>query len=151
MTEPAQPQQVTVTQIMTREVRCARQEDEVSGLIQLMVRSRLGCMPVVNTVGRPIGMVTKLDLIEQMFPQDRDQSDVPTPTSLMPRTARELMMPIAITLGEKASVAQAAALMALEGVHHLPIVDPTGKLVGILSTMDVVRWLANNEDTAAAT
>ncbi|MBA3455662.1 MAG: CBS domain-containing protein, partial [Deltaproteobacteria bacterium] len=67
------------------------------------------------------------------------------------RTARELMVPIAITLGEKASVAQAASLMALEGVHHLPIVDPTGKLVGILSTMDVVRWLATNEGSPART
>ncbi len=142
MTESAEPQHVPVTQIMTREVRCARQDDEVDGLIQLMVRNRLGCMPVVNKVGRPVGMVTKLDLIEQMLPPNRDVSDIPTPTALLPRTARELMMPIAITLDEKASVAQAASLMALEGVHHLPIVDPTGKLVGILSTMDVVRWLA---------
>lgn len=131
-----------VTEIMTRDVRCARQDDEVDALIELMVRDRLGCMPVINKAGRPVGMVTKLDLIEQLLPPNRDQSDTPSATALMPRTARELMMPIAITLGERSSVAQAAALMAIEGVHHLPIVDPTGKLVGILSTMDVVRWLA---------
>lgn len=142
MTESAGPQHVPVTEIMTRDVRCARQDDEVNALVDVMVRYRLGCMPVVNKLGRPVGMVTKLDLIEQMLPQHRDQSDVPAATALTPRTARELMMPIAITLGERASVAQAAALMAVEGVHHLPIVDPTGKLVGILSTMDVVRWLA---------
>lgn len=140
-----------VTAIMTRDPRCACQDDEVDALIQLMVRNRLGCMPVVNKVGRPVGMVTKLDLIEQMLPPNREQNDTPAATALMPRTARELMMPIAITLGERASVAQAAALMAIEGVHHLPIVDPAGKLVGILSTMDVVRWLANNDASAALT
>ena len=127
---------------MTHDVRYARQDDDVDALIQLMVGSRLGCMPVVNKEGRPVGMVTKLDLIEQMLPANRDQTDSPSAVALMPRTARELMMPIAITIAAKASVAQAAALMAIEGVHHLPIVDPTGKMVGILSTMDIVRWLA---------
>ncbi len=116
----------------------------MDALIQLMVGSRLGCMPVVNKVGRPVGMVTKLDVIEQMLPPHRDQADLPSATALMPRTVRELMMPIAITLEAKATVAQAAALMSIEGVHHLPIVDPTGKLIGILSTMDVVRWLARS-------
>lgn len=142
MSEAAAAEHVSVTEIMTRDVQCARQDDDVDALIQLMVRNRLGCMPIVNKAGLPVGMVTKLDLIEQLLPAKRDQADRPTPAAMMPRTARELMMPIAITLGEKSSVAQAAKLMALEGVHHLPIVDPTGKLVGILSTMDVVRWLA---------
>lgn len=140
---------VPVTEIMTREVRCARQDDAAEGLIQSMIRNRIGCMPVVNTGGRPVGMVTKLDLIEQMVPSSRDPVDAPSAMALMPRTARELMMPIAITLSEQSSVGAAAALMAHEDVHHLPIVDATGRLVGIVSTMDVVRWLARTDSTIA--
>lgn len=134
-----------VAQIMTREVRCARQDVAADRLIELMLRNRLGCMPIVNSFGRPVGMVTKLDIIEQMLPPNQDATDSPTPTALMPRTARELMMPIAITLGEQASIAQAAAMMASEEVHHLPIVDAAGQLIGIVSTMDVVGWLATND------
>jgi len=138
-----------VTQIMTREVRCARQDVSAERLIELMLRNHLGCMPIVNSIGRPVGMVTKLDIIEQMLPRNQDETDSPTPKALMPRTARELMMPIAITLGEQASIAQAAAMMASEAVHHVPIVDAAGQLIGIVSTMDVVGWLATNDGYGA--
>lgn len=136
---------VAVTQIMTREVSCARQDLDADLLVELLVRKRLGCVPIVNHDGRPVGMVTKLDVIEQLLSTDRGEMDLPTPKQLTPRTARELMMPIAITLGEHATVSHAAALMAAEGIHHLPIVDEAGQLVGILSTMDLVRWLASND------
>ena len=53
-------------------------------------------------------------------------------------------MPIALTLGPRATVAHAAALMAREAVHHLPIVDE-GRVIGIVSSMDVMRWLAEND------
>ena len=55
------------------------------------------------------------------------------------------MMPLALTLGEHATVAQAAALMSLEDVHHVPIVADSGRLIGVVSTFDIVRWLATND------
>ena len=52
------------------------------------------------------------------------------------------MTPVAFTLEETAPLAYAAALMATEGVHRLPVVALDGKVVGILSSMDVLRWMA---------
>lgn len=136
---------VPVTEIMSRELICARRDLDVAQLVELMVRNRIGCVPVVEDPGRPIGMVTKLDLVEQLLGNDRGETDSPAATDLMPRTANELMMPLALTLGERASVAHVAALMASEDVHHIPIVDDEGRLIGIISTMDIVRWLARND------
>jgi CBS domain-containing protein len=127
---------VPVTQIMTREITCAHRELEVDQLVDLVVRNRIGCVPIVEAPGRPIGMVTKLDIVERLF--SRDGSDPP-------RTAGELMLPLAITLGEHATIAHAAALMAAEDVHHIPIVDTSGCMIGIVSTLDIVRWLAKND------
>lgn len=140
---------IPVTQIMSRAITCARRDLAADVVVDLMLRHRIGCLPVVEDPGRPIGMITKLDVVEQLLAGERDDADADDHArrapARMPRTAGELMLPLAITLGERASVAHAAALMAAEGVHHLPIVDANGRLIGVVSAMDIIRWLARND------
>ena len=119
-----------ITAIMTRDVICVRRTRGVDNLVRLMVENHIGSIPVVDEHGKPIGMVTKLDLIEQAGTV---------------RTAEEVMMPLALTLNERATVAHAAAMMTLEDVHHVPVVSPAGALVGVVSSLDIVRWVARNE------
>ena len=69
---------VPVTQVMSREVTCARRDLDVTHLVELMVRNRIGCVPVVEEPGRPVGMVTKLDLVEQLLAVCRGQLDSPS-------------------------------------------------------------------------
>lgn len=47
-----------------------------------------------------------------------------------------------VTLPQQATVGQAARLMASRGIDRVPIVTDDGHLVGVISAMDVVRWLA---------
>ena len=135
---PTIADRVPVTEIMTREVTTASRALDRDAIAGLMVRNHIGCIPVVEDVGRPVGMITKLDLVEQALA-----------TALAPATAEDLMMPLALTLGERATVAHAAAMMASEDIHHVPICDDTGRLVGIVSSMDIVRWLAKNDGFCA--
>jgi CBS domain-containing protein len=51
------------------------------------------------------------------------------------------MTPVTFVLPENASIAQAAALMAYEGVHRIPVVSCSGDIVGLVSSLDVLRWL----------
>jgi CBS domain-containing protein len=37
---------------------------------------------------------------------------------------------------------EAARLLAARGVHHIPVVTKDEVVVGILSVMDLARWLA---------
>lgn len=130
---------VPVIDIMTRDVTSAARDLRVSPLVSLMVSNHIGCVPVVDDRGRPVGVITKLDLVEQLLAAG---------TEAAPQTADDVMMPIALTLGTHATVAHAAALMASEDVHHVPIVDEEGVLVGVISSMDIVRWLAANDGFA---
>lgn len=128
---------IPVRRVMSREVVCAREDLEAGALMDLMVRRHIGCVPVVDDRGRPIGMVTKFDVVEQQL-ATRNGAPVAT-------TAGALMMPLAITLDEHATVAHAAAMMSVEDVHHVAIVSDGGALIGVISTMDIVRWLAAND------
>ena len=125
---------VPVTEIMTRDITCARRDVDAAQLVELFVDNHIGCVPIVEDPGRPIGMVTKADLVEQLAPGK--------PSAL---TANDVMMPFALTLGEQATIAHAAAMMASEDIHHVPILDDEGCLIGIVSSMDIVRWLARND------
>lgn len=139
---PTIADRISVRRVMSREVVCAREDLDVGALVDLMVRRRIGCVPVVDERGRPIGMVTKTDVVEQQLAAMLHH----TPPAV---TAGDLMMPLAITLDEHATIAHAAAMMAVEDFHHVAIVSEGGALIGVISTMDIVRWLAANDGITA--
>ncbi|MCX5741782.1 MAG: CBS domain-containing protein [Proteobacteria bacterium] len=116
---------------MTRATVTARADASVDSLIALMTTHHIGCVPIVDDQNRPTGIVTRLDVLEC---QKESRA-----------TAREIMMPHAMTLPEDAPLSRAAALMATEGIHHLLIVDASRTLRGILSTFDVTRWVAQKQ------
>jgi predicted transcriptional regulator len=132
---PTIADRIPVTAIMTRDIVCARAELTVTALEKLLVQNHIGCVPIVDDRGRPKGIVTKLDLV------DRTEPAV---------TAAEVMMPLAITLNTHATIAHAVAMMAMEDFHHLMVVGNDHALVGVVSTMDIVRWLARNDGFTGA-
>ena len=119
----------TVGAVMTRTTYCVRPDVAAARVAALLLEHRLGGMPVVDAAGRPIGVISKTDLLRHAH--DGDAALV-----------GDIMMPMAVVLGQDVPIAQAAALMAGEGIHRLPIVDDTGAVCGILSALDVVRWVA---------
>jgi acetoin utilization protein AcuB len=52
-------------------------------------------------------------------------------------TAKDLMTPLPITVEASAPVSKAVALLASLGIRHLPAVDASGKVVGMISDRDV--------------
>jgi len=129
---------VPVTDVMTSDLVCARPDVPLQTIAHLMAEHRIGCVPIVDERRRPIGMITKSDLVEHL--QD-----------FRTRTASDVMMPMAITLDEYAMIAHAASLMTLEDFHHVMIVSSGGALIGVVSAKDIVRWLVDNDDLVGAT
>jgi CBS-domain-containing membrane protein len=139
--------QVPLAQIMTKDVICARADLEIAAIVGLMMRRHVGCIPVVDDARRPIGIITKYDIVDQLDAFMRSVSNgSPLPADLAARTADEIMMPLAITLRDTATVAAAAAMMSTEDLHHIPVTDERGKLVGIVSTKDITNWLVENDE-----
>ena len=61
-------------------------------------------------------------------------------------TVGAVMTPEPIAIGPQAPLKQAIATLAEEGIGALPVVDDTGKLVGLLSEADVM-WQESGVDT----
>lgn len=136
---PTSADAVPLADIMSRELVCARPDLEISVIVSLMAQHRVGCIPVVDDRRRAIGVITKLDLVEQLDASLRADG---LPCDLAARTAEEVMMPLALVLDEHATVAHAASMMLLEDTHHVLVIRKDQELVGIVSSKDIVRWLA---------
>ena len=60
----------------------------------------------------------------------------------------ELVGTVGVSAG--APLTLAAAVMAIEQVHRLPVLAPGGAVVGVLSALDLLRWLAEADGYRAA-
>lgn len=105
---------------------------------------------------RALGMVSKTDLLEdqaELFdayqmglefpPVGPLAADVSPWAPISNHTAGEAMSAPLLTVGATESVARAASMLATRCVHRLGVTDEAGRLVGVISTSDVVRWLAS--------
>lgn len=128
---------IPVTEIMTPDPVCARADTPIEVIVRLMIDRHIGCVPIVDERHHPRGIVTKSDLVEQLDPSAQ--------TYVVQRVAGDVMMPLAISLDQRASVAHAARMMQLEDTHHVLIVSTTGELIGVVSAKDIVNWLVAND------
>jgi CBS domain-containing protein len=137
----------SIRTLMSRELLCVRPDLEIAAVVGLMIGHRVGCLPVVDERRRPIGIITKFDLVEQLDAAMRlSKGGCPLPTDLSPQTAEDVMMPIALTLDEHATIAHTAMMMMSEEIHHVLVISRDGTLVGVVSARDIVRWVAEHAE-----
>ena len=135
-----------LSQIMCRDLICVRPDLEITAVLGLIVDKHLGCLPVVDENRRPIGMITKFDIVEHLNAYVRSVANgEPLPIDLAARSADEVMMPIALTLEESSTVGDAASMMTCEDLHHVLVVSRGGALVGVVSAKDIVTWLVRKD------
>ena len=103
----------------------------------LLLDRRMPGVPVVDIDRRPIGIVTRTDLLAaDGAARDRDADD--------PVTVADIMTAMVFVLPASASLEQVAALMAYEGIQQVVITDDGGKVVGLVSSLDIARWCAQS-------
>jgi len=137
-----------VRTLMGPELVCARPELAITEVIRLMIKHRVGCIPVVDDDRRPIGVITKFDIVERLDGTLQSVDDAPV---LAERTAQEVMTPLTLTLDADDSILHAGAMMVSEETHHVLIVAGDGTLLGVVSTKDIVSWLVANREPVRST
>jgi CBS domain-containing protein len=55
------------------------------------------------------------------------------------------MTALAVSLPADASMARAASVMAKEGIHRAVVHNQSGHVIGMLTSLDVVRWVAEHK------
>jgi CBS domain-containing protein len=119
---------------------CVPDDSDLEEAIALLDRHGIGAVPVVDAGGIAVGIVGKSELVRCL--QALEDDDRPAAGPRTPPPLRDVMSHVVFTLHAGASVHRAAALMAYEGVHHIVITSADGRAIGILSSLDILGWLA---------
>jgi CBS domain-containing protein len=143
------PDSVTVEQVMSRDVVAVSPDTPLRKVVDLVEGKVYRAMPVVEN-DRPIGIITNLDLVErggllvriELLGSLSDAERTSALNQLGSKTARDVMTPNPVTVVEGATVAAVADVMAHKRLKRLPVVNAAGKLVGIVSRLDLLRTVA---------
>ncbi len=103
--------------------------------VEMMCAVRVGALMVCRE-GKPIGMFTERDLMTRVILAGRD----PTRTRL-----DEVMSKDVACVEPSTRAEEAMAVMTEKRCRHLPVVSD-GKVVGLVSIGDLVRWASRNQD-----
>jgi CBS domain-containing protein len=141
----------TVGDVMTRKVVAVRPHTGYKELVALMSEHAIGAVPVVDVTdsdGRLVGLVSETDLLAK----ERAGARRPAPGPARPdrraeaTTAADLMTAPVTTIQEGEPLARAARLMLRTKIRHLPVLDASGRLAGIVSRGDLLKpYLRSDE------
>lgn len=139
--------------IMTTDVLTVTPETTVEELGRLFIQKRISGAPVVDAENRLYGIVTENDLIKSnerfhiptmirlfdaFIPLGGDSSIEREIKRMSASTVSDICEKKVVTVGPETPLTDIATIMSEQGVHLLPVVS-SGKLVGIIGKMDVIK------------
>ena len=118
-----------VVEVMTKEPAYCGPETNLAAAIEILWNRDCGVLPIVDSQGKVVGLVTDRDVCIALGTRNRMPSDM---------TVREVSTGRVVACKADDDLRTALATMAREQVHRLVVLDDAGRLQGILSIADVV-------------
>lgn len=149
-----------VAEVMTRHITTVKPETSARQVVELLLGKLFKAVPVVDDAERVVGIITDRDLL--------GKAGMPTRLAVGERlaaddlraflaqvsseeTARTIMTAPAITVRDDQSLGHVAHRLVERDLKRMPVVDGDGKLVGMVSRVDVLRAVAGEDSGAAET
>ncbi len=145
--------------IMSREVVTISRIASIHEIAEILTKNNISGVPVVNEGNRVVGIVSQNDIlykdVEPRFPPTAEilggliylggvRHYNEELKKLVATTAEEIMTEDVITAYEDDSVEEIAGLMVENNINRIPVLDSEGKLAGIVSRADIVKYIAEN-------
>lgn len=117
-----------IRDVMTTNVKTVKPFSTVRDVVRKMNKFGIGSVVVVEE-DRPVGIITERDILRRIVEPFLDPGVI---------KAKDIMSTQLVTISGDVGVEEAAGLMARRKIKKLPVVE-NGKLVGIVTSMDVMR------------
>lgn len=145
----------TAADLMSRDVITVTPDTSVKELATLLTDKNISGVPVIDSDGKLIGVVTESDLIDQ-----NKKVHIPTVVSILDSfiylespdkmeqemrkiagsIVNDIYTPDARTVSPETAIDELATIMSEQNIHTLPVVED-GILVGIIGKRDIIRTI----------
>jgi CBS domain-containing protein len=153
----------TAADIMDADVPSVSPDDDARTAIDLLSKTDLGAIPVVDAAGKVIGIVSESDLI---LGEEESELHLPHYVNIMGGTiflqsmkgfeerlekafatkVSELMTPDPIVAHTYENVDRVAKKIADSHHNHLPVVDEDGHLAGMVTRADALAAIVDDDE-----
>lgn len=154
----------TAADVMTRELLTVHEDLGVRELADFLMENEISGVPVLDSEGRPVGVVTATDITEmgrrepdlrvdrsdpRFFVRAFDeQIDIEELHSFHleneERLVRDIMTPKVLSVPSDMPVSQVAREMITGRIHRIFVTDLGGQLIGVVSALDLLKLLTQN-------
>jgi|SRR5579862_8619069 len=118
-----------VRDLMTRQTVSCNPDMNVAQAVELMWKGACGFLPVVGEGGNVIGVITDRDIAIALGTREQRASEI---------HVSDVMSQKLFTCTPDDDIHTALKTLRSEGIRRLPVIDPEGALVGVLSIDEVV-------------
>jgi len=150
-----------INRYMKKSVISIHSDQSVADAICLFVANPIGMLPVIDANSHLVGILALNDILHLVMPDSLDLvgdldflHDLGATENTSP-TVEEFHQPVSNLMSEPVSAEidftlfHAAAIMTKHQIHDLPVVNHSGRLVGLLSHVDVGRGLISRWHTVS--
>ena len=131
----------TVAKVMSKPVMAVELNTNARDCAKAMAKRGVSCA-VITQGGSAVGIVTERDLVSKVLAESIDAKNV---------LVRDIMSTPLITIGPNAPLTSASELMAQYRIRRLVVVDREGTLIGLITTGDIARTVAEKHGYREAT
>jgi CBS domain-containing protein len=147
----------TVAEVMTSPPLTVKPETPLKEAIKIIVENKISGLPVIDNNGQLVGILSESDLMWQ-------ETGIEPPPYIMildsliylenpSRYEKEIHKALGQTVGEvmsdqpisikpDQSLKEAAHILHEKKIRRLPVLDDSGKVIGILTQGDIIRTMA---------
>ncbi len=147
------PADKPVAEIMTRHVTTVMPDTPAVEVVELLLGQLFKALPVIDEQQQVVGIITEEDLLEKADMPARlavagrlDAANLQEFLAQIAaeRTAQDIMTGPAHTVRQDDALGHVVQQMLERGFRRFPVVDAKGKLVGMVSRLDVLRATQGN-------
>ena len=142
-----------VINFMKRPIVTTSSQTPLPEVWQLIFKKHLHSIPVIDASKKLVGIITKEDLLEKVFPdynemvpdfsdgEDSEEKAFDKLEKLRHVKAKDVMQTDIIFTHPETNIMRALSRMIVRRVRQLPVVDDQGKLIGLLAKGDIFDGL----------
>jgi CBS domain-containing protein len=144
------PQQSEVEKIMVSEVVTITPENTLYEAARIMGENRIGSL-IVMKYKTPVGIITERDLLREVVDNEiaLEKDWLAGGASIKEEKVEQIMSYPLITISRKCSIKEAAQMMIEKKIRRLAVTE-SGKLVGIVTSADLIRCLPETPESMHA-